>query len=177
MALESSGMPTVPNNLRSQTPDRSSTPSDSRRVRPDGAESVSSVHSSDSAPDKKTTGNHKSNSGAPTISVSRASVSSDHSRSEMDLSAAGSEPSDDGLSLRSRSVPGLNESEFSDEDVEEDIDALMSAHRKTPGRRLSIAQSTVTPLYKYKNVKNIPVLYVHTGQTYAYIHTQILTIT
>lgn len=33
----------------------------------------------------------------------------DHSRSEMDLSAPGSEPSDDALSLRSRSVPGLNE--------------------------------------------------------------------
>lgn len=33
----------------------------------------------------------------------------DHSRSEMDLSAPGSEHSDDALSLRSRSVPGLNE--------------------------------------------------------------------
>lgn len=33
VALESSGMPTVPNNLRSQTLDRSSTPSDNRRVR------------------------------------------------------------------------------------------------------------------------------------------------
>lgn len=33
VALESSGMPTVPNNLRSQTPDRSSTPGDTRRVR------------------------------------------------------------------------------------------------------------------------------------------------
>lgn len=33
----------------------------------------------------------------------------DHSRSEMDLSAPGSEPSDDAFSLRSRSVPGLNQ--------------------------------------------------------------------
>lgn len=33
VALESSGVPTIPNNLRSHTPDRSSTPSDSRRVR------------------------------------------------------------------------------------------------------------------------------------------------
>uniref|UniRef100_A0A671VMY1 Synaptotagmin-like protein 5 n=1 Tax=Sparus aurata TaxID=8175 RepID=A0A671VMY1_SPAAU len=37
------------------------------------------------------------------------SLAPDHSRSEMDLSAPGSEPSDDALSLRSRSVPGLNE--------------------------------------------------------------------
>ncbi|XP_049905082.1 synaptotagmin-like protein 5 isoform X1 [Epinephelus moara] len=142
VALESSGMPTVPNNLRTQTPDRTSTSSDNRRIRPDGAESVASVHSSDSAPEKKAPGHHRTDSGAPTISVSRASVSSDHSRSEMDLSAPGSEPSDDAFSLRSRSVPGLNEAEFSDEDAEEDIDALMSAHSKTAGRRLSNAQST-----------------------------------
>ncbi|XP_029314828.1 synaptotagmin-like protein 5 isoform X2 [Cottoperca gobio] len=140
VALESSGKPTVLNNLRSQTPDRSSTPSDNRR--PDGAESVASVHSGDSAPEEKATGQHRKNSGTPTISVSRASVSSDHSRSEMDLSAPGSEPSEDAFSLRSRSVPGLNEAEFSDEDAEEDIDALMSAHSKTASRRFSNALST-----------------------------------
>lgn len=33
----------------------------------------------------------------------------DHSRSEMDLSGPGSEHSNDALSLRSRSVPGINE--------------------------------------------------------------------
>uniref|UniRef100_A0A667Z5D8 Synaptotagmin-like protein 5 n=1 Tax=Myripristis murdjan TaxID=586833 RepID=A0A667Z5D8_9TELE len=107
VALESSGMPTVPNNLRTPTPDRSSTPS--RRVRPDGAESVVSFHSSDSVSGKSAAGHRRTESGTPTISVSRASVSSDHSRSEMDLSAPGSEPSDDAFSLRSRSVPGLNE--------------------------------------------------------------------
>nr|XP_040058243.1 synaptotagmin-like protein 5 isoform X3 [Gasterosteus aculeatus aculeatus] len=138
-ALESSGTPTVPNNLRCQTPDA---PSDNRRVRPDGAESVASVDSGDAVPEKKASGHHRTNSGTPTISVSRASVSSDHSRSEMDLSAAGSDPSEDAFSLRSRSVPGLNEAEFSDEDAEEDIDALMSAHSKTPSRRISNAVST-----------------------------------
>lgn len=38
--------------------------------------------------------------------------------------------------------------EFSDEDAEEDIDALMSAHSKTASRRLSNAVSTVTPVLK-----------------------------
>lgn len=38
--------------------------------------------------------------------------------------------------------------EFSDEDAEEDIDALMSAHNKTPRRRLSNAMSTVTSTLK-----------------------------
>uniref|UniRef100_A0A3B3UAC6 Synaptotagmin-like protein 5 n=1 Tax=Poecilia latipinna TaxID=48699 RepID=A0A3B3UAC6_9TELE len=107
VAMESSGLPTIPNNLRSQTPDKSPNPSNNRR--PDGAESVASVRSSEGLPEKEGTGLHLANSGAPTISVSCASVSSDHSRSEMDLSAPGSEHSDDGLSLRSRSVPGLNE--------------------------------------------------------------------
>ncbi|XP_053295504.1 synaptotagmin-like protein 5 isoform X2 [Pleuronectes platessa] len=144
VAVESSGMPTVLNNMRSQTPDTLSTASDNRR--PDGAESVASLQSSDSAPEKRGVGHHRTNSGTPTISVSKASVSSDHSRSEMDLSVPGSEPtSDEALSLRSRSVPGLNEkvnSEFSDEDAEEDIDVLMSAHSQTARRRLSNAVST-----------------------------------
>lgn len=142
VAVESSGTPTILNNMRSQTLDRSSTPSDSRRVRPDGAESVASLHSNNNVSEQKAASHHWTDPDAPAISVSRASVSSDHSRSEMDLSAPASEPSDDALSLRSRSVPGLNETEFSDEDVEEDIDALMSAHSKTPGRRFSNAVSS-----------------------------------
>lgn len=43
--------------------------------------------------------------------------------------------------------------EFSDEDTEEDIDALMSAHSKIAGRRLSSAVSTVTPVLKLLNKK------------------------
>ncbi|XP_038145661.1 synaptotagmin-like protein 5 isoform X2 [Cyprinodon tularosa] len=139
VALESSGLPTLPNNLRSQTPDKS--PNSTNNRRPDGAESVASVRSSECLSEKEGMGHHRTNSDTPTISVSRASVSSDHSRSEMDLSAPGSEHSDDALSLRSRSVPGLNEAEFSDEDAEEDIDALMSAHSLSRGGGLSNAAS------------------------------------
>ncbi|XP_061924925.1 synaptotagmin-like protein 5 isoform X1 [Entelurus aequoreus] len=142
-AFNSYGTPTaLNNNRRSQTPDRSSTCGSNRRVRqPDGAESVYSFHSSSSAPESKTAGNDGKSSGAPIISVSRASVSSDHSRSEMDLSAAGSEASDDAFSFRSRSVLGLNDTEFCDQDAEEDIDALMSAHSQTAGHRLNNAAS------------------------------------
>lgn len=108
--LEPSGMLTVLNNARSQTPDRLSSCSDTRRVRvsntstrpssslrekgvclsyyfltrvrfgvcmqPDGAESVASLYSSDTASDKRDVSHHTHNSGTPTISVSRASVSS-----------------------------------------------------------------------------------------------------
>ncbi|XP_077392560.1 synaptotagmin-like protein 5 isoform X2 [Festucalex cinctus] len=139
---DSSETPTAISNRRSKTPDRHSIGSSKRRVRPDGAESVSSFHSSGSAPEKKAEGNRGRDYGAPTISVSQASVSSDHSRSELDLSAAGSEHSDDTFSLRSRSVPGLNQTHLSDQDGEEDIDALMSAHGQTAGRHLSNAVST-----------------------------------
>ncbi|KAM6978263.1 synaptotagmin-like protein 5 isoform 2-T3 [Tautogolabrus adspersus] len=136
LALESSGLPTVPNNLRSQLADRSQTSNDNRR--PDGAESVASLHSSDSTLEKKAPAYYRKTSGAPTISVSKASVSSDLSRSEMDLSAPGSEPSDDALNLRRLSIPGLTETDFTDDDTEEDIDALMSAHGESAKQRPSI---------------------------------------
>nr|XP_004551387.1 synaptotagmin-like protein 5 isoform X1 [Maylandia zebra] len=114
-------------NLRPRSLDRSSHLDANRRVRPEGAES----DDPEGAPEKKPSG--------PSISVSRPSVSSDHSRSECDLLSPGSEPSDSALSVKSRSVPGLNETEFSDD---EDIDALMSAHSKITSRRLSNAVST-----------------------------------
>ncbi|KAK6309695.1 hypothetical protein J4Q44_G00195760 [Coregonus suidteri] len=149
VALESSGLPTIPNNLRSQTleRDRSPTPSSkSTRVRPDGAESVASFRSSDSVFDKMAdtiTGHGRtgSDTAPPTIAVSRASVSSDRSRSEVDLSVPGS-VSNEALSLRSRSVPGLNDTEFDDNEKDEDIDALMSVHSKATSRRMSCAVST-----------------------------------
>nr|XP_023854304.1 synaptotagmin-like protein 5 [Salvelinus alpinus] len=65
----------------------------------------------------------------------------DRSRSELDLSVPGS-ASDEALSLRSRSVPGLNDTEFDDNDKDEDIDALMSAHSRAASRRMSCAVST-----------------------------------
>uniref|UniRef100_A0AAQ5Y2R4 Synaptotagmin-like protein 5 n=1 Tax=Amphiprion ocellaris TaxID=80972 RepID=A0AAQ5Y2R4_AMPOC len=173
VALESSGMPTVPNNLRSQNLDKSSTPSDNRR--PDGAESVVSLHSSDG--EKKSTGYHRTNSGTPTISVSRASVSSDHSRSEMDLSAPGSDPSDDALSLRSRSVPGLNETSS--------INSMMSMYSETGdyGNARVSGEILLNISYSYKTgVLNILVKECHnlaTGddrrqRTDAYVKTYLL---
>ncbi|XP_070979682.1 synaptotagmin-like protein 5 [Oncorhynchus clarkii lewisi] len=149
VALETLGFPTVPNSLRSQTleRDRSPTPSSkTRRVRPDGAESVASFHSSDSVFDKMAEtvtrhGRMEPGTATPTIAVSRASVSSDRSRSEVDLSVPGS-ASDEALSLRSHSVPGLNEPELNNAEKDEDIDALMSAHSKATSRRVSNAMST-----------------------------------
>ncbi|CAL8281745.1 unnamed protein product [Arctogadus glacialis] len=142
LALEPSGRAVVPNNLRPVTPsDQSSLPGDSRRFRPDGAESVASFQSADNVLEKLPIGHPRGESAPPTIAVSQASGSSDHSRSELDLSVPGLEASDDGFSLRSRSIPGLNGSEFSDDAEEEDIDVLVSAG-KGVNRRLSNAVST-----------------------------------
>ncbi|XP_017562091.1 synaptotagmin-like protein 5 isoform X1 [Pygocentrus nattereri] len=131
LAVESSGLPTTPNNMRFQ-PGRS--PTEGRKG-PDGAESVSSHFSSDSIPDMIYGGRNQTDSVTPSIAVSRASLSSDRSRSEVDLSNPGEEFANDSLHSRCRSVPGLN-----DADSDEDIDALLSAHYKT-NRSVSSAQS------------------------------------
>lgn len=133
LAVESSGLPTTPNNMRAQTP-QMPTQMEGRN-RPDGAESVTSIQSSDSGPEKITDGRRQTHSRTPSIAVSRASLSSDRSRSEVDLSIAGEDFSEDPLVNRCLSVPGLN-----DEDSDEDIDALLSAHYKT-NRSDSMAQS------------------------------------
>ncbi|KAF7709255.1 hypothetical protein HF521_016105 [Silurus meridionalis] len=133
LAVESSGLPTTPNNMRLHT-GRSPSQAE-RRKRPDGAESVCSVRSSDSIPEKISVGGMRKNSATPSIAVSRASLSSDRSRSELDLSNLGDGFTNDPLSARCRSVPGLT-----DADSDEDIDALMSAHYKTT-RSISSAQS------------------------------------
>ncbi|KAI7808348.1 putative synaptotagmin-like protein 5 [Triplophysa rosa] len=88
----------------------------------------------------------------PSIAVSRASLSSDRSRSEVDLSNAVEGFSEDPLVNRCRSVPGLN-----DGDSDEDIDALLSAHYKT-NRSVSSAQSmSSTPASERKwGFLNVP---------------------
>uniref|UniRef100_A0A671PHJ8 Synaptotagmin-like protein 5 n=1 Tax=Sinocyclocheilus anshuiensis TaxID=1608454 RepID=A0A671PHJ8_9TELE len=133
VAVESSGLPTVPNNMRAQmvkTPTQTEA-----RNRPDGAESVSSILSSDSVLEKMADGRRQTDSSTPSIAISRASLSSDHSCSEVDLSNPVEGFSEDPLISRCRSVPGLN-----DVDSDEDIDAALSAHYKT-NRSVCSAQS------------------------------------
>ncbi|XP_067300057.1 synaptotagmin-like protein 5 isoform X2 [Pseudorasbora parva] len=133
VAVEPSGLPTIPNNMRAQmvkTPTQTEA-----RNRPDGAESVSSIQSSDSVPEKMADGRRQTDSSTPSIAISRASLSSDRSRSEVDLSNSGEGFSEDPLLSRCHSVPGLN-----DGDSDEDIDAVLSAHYKT-NRSVCSAQS------------------------------------
>ncbi|XP_030642291.1 synaptotagmin-like protein 5 [Chanos chanos] len=146
LAVEPSGVVTLPNNLRTQS---GLSHAEGRR-KPDGAESVCSFHSYDSIPDRTGNGRHQTTSATPSIAVSRASLSSDRSRSEVDLSAPGEDPVEDSLISRSRSVPGLNEGES-----DEDIDALMSAHYRT-SRSIGSAQSTSSTPDRKWNYLNVP---------------------
>ncbi|XP_686619.6 synaptotagmin-like protein 5 isoform X1 [Danio rerio] len=150
VAVEPSGLPTVPNNMRAQM---AKTPTQTEaRNRPDGAESVSSIQSSDSVPEKMADGRRQTDSSTPSIAVSRASLSSDRSRSEVDLSNPGEGLSEDPLISRCRSVPGLN-----DGDSDEDIDAVLSAHYKTNRSVCSAQSMSSTPASERKwGFLNVP---------------------
>ncbi|XP_039511979.1 synaptotagmin-like protein 5 isoform X1 [Pimephales promelas] len=149
-AVEPSGLPTVPNNMRAQmvkTPTQTEA-----RNRPDGAESVSSIQSSDGASEKMADGRRQKDSSTPSIAISRASLSSDRSRSEMDLSNPGEGFSEDPLISRCRSVPGLN-----DGDSDEDIDAVLSEHYKTNRSVCSAQSMSSTPASERKwGFLNVP---------------------
>ncbi|XP_016298523.1 synaptotagmin-like protein 5 isoform X1 [Sinocyclocheilus anshuiensis] len=150
VAVESSGLPTVPNNMRAQmvkTPTQTEA-----RNRPDGAESVSSILSSDSVLEKMADGRRQTDSSTPSIAISRASLSSDHSCSEVDLSNPVEGFSEDPLISRCRSVPGLN-----DVDSDEDIDAALSAHYKTNRSVCSAQSMSSTPASERKwGFLNVP---------------------
>ncbi|RXM32677.1 Synaptotagmin-like protein 5 [Acipenser ruthenus] len=127
VALESSGMQTIPNNLRSSAPGKSPTLSKrsaasgySRRA--DGAESVASFHCSESFTDNKSNRNHTKSYAAPSIAISRASLSSDRSRSELDISGPYGEMNEDSISIRSKSVPD----DLNDSLEEDDLDRMMA---------------------------------------------------
>ncbi|XP_056610549.1 synaptotagmin-like protein 5 isoform X2 [Triplophysa dalaica] len=128
VAVESSGLPTIPNNMRAQTP-RTPTHIEGRN-KPDGAESVTSIQSSNNISEKM----------------------ADRSRSEIDLSNAVEGLSEDPLVNRCRSVPGLN-----DGDSDEDIDALLSAHYKTNRSVCSAQSMSSTPASERKwGFLNVP---------------------
>lgn len=65
--------------------------------------------------------------------------------------------------------------EFSDEDAEEDIDALMSAHSKTASRRLSYTMSTVPLMLKTDSGKSC--MLTCSTNMYKHTHTHTLPIT
>ncbi|XP_074785680.1 synaptotagmin-like protein 5 [Athene noctua] len=85
-------------------------------------------------------------SGTPSIAVSRVSLSSDRSRSEIDVSESFSEGNEDTLSIRSKSVPSAldQELDYMDE-TEEDIDDIVASRYSRKHGHLTSGLSTNSP--------------------------------
>ncbi|XP_069706051.1 synaptotagmin-like protein 5 isoform X1 [Phaenicophaeus curvirostris] len=77
-----------------------------------GLENGMIIPASESVPEDLVKKHCRKASGTPSIAVSRISLSSDRSRSEIDLSESFSEENEDTLSLRSKSVPSALDQEL-----------------------------------------------------------------
>ncbi|XP_074156944.1 synaptotagmin-like protein 5 [Sminthopsis crassicaudata] len=124
------GNGTIPRTQRS--PALSSRSISSTSSRDHGLENAMVVTAGESISENLTKRHQRRASGTPSIAVSRVSLSSDRSRSELDLSGSFSEDIEDTVSIRSKSVPGAldKDLDFLDE-TEEDIDDL-SISRLSP---------------------------------------------
>ncbi|KAM7065906.1 synaptotagmin-like protein 5 [Acridotheres tristis] len=93
-----------------------------------GLENGMIIPASESVPEDLVKKHCRKPSGAPSIAVSRVSLSSDRSRSEIDLSESFSEGNEDTLSIRSKSVPSALDQELGYlDETEEDIDDIVAS--------------------------------------------------
>ncbi|XP_007899595.1 synaptotagmin-like protein 5 isoform X1 [Callorhinchus milii] len=119
------------NRSRTTTPVAQTSPSLSKRsitsdyMKAASSDSIDTLQMSNSVSEDLSRGKHNT----PTIAISKYSISSDRSRSELDLSGSAIQGDDDSISLSS--VPGgLNEAkDYMEEEEEEDIDDLVSIYR------------------------------------------------
>ncbi|KAM4681617.1 synaptotagmin-like protein 5 [Amazona ochrocephala] len=104
------------------------------------------IPASESVPEDLVKKRGRKASGAPSIAVSRVSLSSDRSRSEIDLSESFSEGNEDTLSVRSRSVPSAldQELDYLDETEEDIADIVASSYSRKHGH-LTSGLSTNSP--------------------------------
>ncbi|XP_027492041.1 synaptotagmin-like protein 5 isoform X4 [Corapipo altera] len=82
-----------------------------------GLENGMIIPASESVPEDLIKKHCRKASGTPSIAVSRVSLSSDRSRSEIDLSESFSEGNEDTLSIRSKSVPSALDQELNSPEV------------------------------------------------------------
>ncbi|TKC48517.1 hypothetical protein EI555_009013 [Monodon monoceros] len=123
-SIRSSGV--TPVTQRSPAPSTRSVTSVSSREH--GFENSMDLAAIESTSEDHTKSHHRKTSGAPSIAVSTASLSSDRSQSELDLSGSFTEDLEDTVSLRSKSVPGASDKDLDYlEETEEGIDDLASS--------------------------------------------------
>ncbi|KAM6290686.1 synaptotagmin-like protein 5 isoform 3-T3 [Porphyrio hochstetteri] len=111
-----------------------------------GLENGMIIPASESVPEDLVKKHCRKASGTPSIAVSRVSLSSDRSRSEIDLSESFSEGNEDTLSMRSKSVPSAldQELDYLDE-TEEDIDDIVASPYSRKHGHLTSGLSTSSP--------------------------------
>ncbi|XP_074714652.1 synaptotagmin-like protein 5 isoform X2 [Strix uralensis] len=110
-----------------------------------GLENGMILPASESIPEDLVKKHCRKASGTPSIAVSRVSLSSDRSRSEIDVSESFSEGNEDTLSIRSKSVPSAldQELDYMDE-TEEDIDDIVASRYSRKHGHLTSGLSTTS---------------------------------
>ncbi|XP_027492034.1 synaptotagmin-like protein 5 isoform X3 [Corapipo altera] len=110
-----------------------------------GLENGMIIPASESVPEDLIKKHCRKASGTPSIAVSRVSLSSDRSRSEIDLSESFSEGNEDTLSIRSKSVPSALDQELDYLDErEEDIDAIVASRYSRKHEHMASGLSTTS---------------------------------
>ncbi|XP_035309698.1 synaptotagmin-like protein 5 isoform X2 [Cricetulus griseus] len=116
----------IPVTQRSPAPSARSVTSISSREH--GFENSVALAAGESTSEELTKSHRRNTSGTPSIAVSGASLSSDRSRSELDLSESFPEDIEDTSSIRSRSVPGALDKDLNSlEETEDGDDDLVSS--------------------------------------------------
>nr|XP_030138477.3 synaptotagmin-like protein 5 isoform X4 [Taeniopygia guttata] len=109
-----------------------------------GLENDMIIPASESVPEDLVKKHCRKPSGTPSIAVSRISLSSDRSRSEIDLSESFSEGNEDTLSIRSKSVPSALDQELGYlDETEEDIDDIVASCYPRKHEQMTSGLSTV----------------------------------
>ncbi|XP_075630422.1 synaptotagmin-like protein 5 isoform X1 [Balearica regulorum gibbericeps] len=110
-----------------------------------GLENGMIIPASESVPEDLVKKHCRKASGTPSIAVSRVSLSSDRSRSEIDLSESFSEGNEETLSIRSKSVPSALDQELDYLDErEEDIDDIVASRYSRKHGHLTSGLSTTS---------------------------------
>ncbi|KAB0344969.1 hypothetical protein FD754_021895 [Muntiacus muntjak] len=140
-SVRSSGV--TPGSPRSPAPSTRSVTSVSSRER--GFENSTDLPAIESTSEDLTRTHRRKPSSTPSIAVSRASLSSDRSRSELDLSGSFTEDLEDTVSIRSKSVPGALDKDLDSlEEMEDGIDDLVSSQFSSNTHSLASGLSTTS---------------------------------
>ncbi|XP_047621768.1 synaptotagmin-like protein 5 [Phacochoerus africanus] len=141
-SIRSNGV--TPVSQRSPAPStRSATSGSSRKEH--GFENSMDLAATESTSEDLPKSHRRKTSGTPSIAVSRASLSSDRSQSELDLSGSFTEDLEDPVNIRSKSVSGALDKDLDSlEETEEVIDDLASSRFSANTHSLASGLSTTS---------------------------------